>query len=316
MQGIFDFNEPTVDWRDDVVPHFERLPDLSTPYRWLDSNPKLGEWLEEVRTRLIAGRPIDFRDSPARWHPATRPNQVAVCRRVAADETGSVVAIGKWPNDCHDLASQLGGAYGSMEELDCRGLMEFARKLDDTDSGHRWATLMIDVAKECFTVVGSRLAAFRSQYAAGSTPQTKRLTTNKTVVEAFNRVASEATVGALIEASRAVERIPGARLYRRELWQEMKTTLLTCRSGGYASIADAAWYVRDRSRHHGRPTEDRVVSRTLLVKGLEFEHAIVTDADKLTSKELYVAMTRGRTGLSVLSAEPVWQREPAVNVLD
>ena len=203
-----------------------------------------------------------------------------------------------------------------MEELDCRGLMDFTRELDDTASGHRWATLMIDFAQECFTTVGSRLAAFRSQYAAGSTPQTKRLTTNKVVVEAFNHVASEASVGALIEASRAVERIPGARLYRRELWHEMKTTLLTSRSGGYASLADAAWYVRDRSRRHGRPTEDRVVSRTLLVKGLEFEHALVTDADKLTSKELYVAMTRGRTGLSVLSAEPVWQKEPAANVLD
>ena len=316
MQGIFDFSEPTVDWQGDVVPHFERLPDLSTPYRWLESNPELGEWLADVRVRLIAGTPVDFLGSPVVWRQSTRPNQIAICQSVASSKAGSVVAIGKWPNDCHDLAGQLGGMYGSMEELDCRGLMEFVQNLDNADSGYRWASLMVDFAANCFTAVKSRLAPFRSQYASGSTPDTKRLTVNRVVVEALNRVAAEASVGALIEASRALERIPDARLYRRELWHEMKTTLLTYRSGGYASIEEAAWYVRDRSRRYGRPTEDRIVSRTLLVKGLEFEHAIVTDADKLTPKELYVALTRGRRGVSVLSAEPAWHKDPATNVLN
>ena len=315
MQGIFDFSEPTVDWQDDVAPHFERLADLTTPHRWLGSNPALGEWLADARTRLTTGVAIDFSDSPVDWRLATHANQIAVCKGVARDSAGSVVAIAKWPGECHDLASHLGGTYGSMEELDCRRLMNFAQELDQTDDGHRWAVAIIDFAKECFTVLGSRLSVFSQQYAAGSMPEARRLTTNKSAVEALNRVASDASVGALIEASRVLERTPGARLYRRELWREMRTTLGTYRSGVHESIAAAAWYVRDRSRHFGRPTEDRSVSRTLLVKGLEFDHAVVTDAENLSPKELYVAMTRGRSSLSVLSAKPTVAKDPATNVL-
>ena len=47
------------------------------------------------------------------------------------------------------------------------------------------------------------------------------------------------------------------------------------------------------------------VSRTLLVKGLEYDHAIVLDADKLDTKQLYVALTRGSHRLTILSRQPV-----------
>ena len=272
MQGIFDFSEPTVDWRRDVVPFFERLPDLATPHRWLTVNPELGRWLAEARTQLISGSPINLRDSPAQWLPKTPASQIAACQTAADTTDGSIVAIGKWPRECHDLASRLGGMFGSMEELDCRALMDFVGDFDSTSDGHRWATKMIDFASSCFTVVGSRLSNYRSRYAAGSTPDASRLTTNRAVVGALNRVVSAPSVGTLVDAARVLEGTPGAQLYRRELWQEMKTTLLTHRGSERESITETAWHVRDRSRHNGRPPENRIVSRTLLVKGLEFDH--------------------------------------------
>ena len=316
MQGIFDFAEPTVDWRRDIVPYFERLPDLATPHRWLTVNPELGRWLAEARSRLILGSPINLRDAPAQWLRKTPASQVTACQRAADLTDGSIVAIGKWANECHELASKLGGTFGSMEELDCRDLMAFARQLDSQNSGHLWAAKMIDFASSCFTAIRSRLAGYRSQYGAGSTPDASRLTTNRGVVQALNRVVSEPSVGTLVAAARVLERTPGARLYRRELWHEMKTTLRTHSGSERESITDTAWYVRDRSRRNGRPPENRIVSRTLLVKGLEFDHAVVTDADRLTPKEVYVAMTRGRGGLTVLSDELILRNEPATNVLD
>ena len=44
------------------------------------------------------------------------------------------------------------------------------------------------------------------------------------------------------------------------------------------------------------------VCTTLLVKGLEFDHAIVLDAGSLARKELYVALTRGAKSLTVISS--------------
>jgi DNA helicase IV len=59
----------------------------------------------------------------------------------------------------------------------------------------------------------------------------------------------------------------------------------------------------------------RIVSRTLLIKGLEFDHAIVANADELDAKELYVAITRGSKSLTILSAKPVIQKPVPTDLL-
>jgi DNA helicase-2/ATP-dependent DNA helicase PcrA len=41
------------------------------------------------------------------------------------------------------------------------------------------------------------------------------------------------------------------------------------------------------------------------MKGLEFAHAVVLAPGALDKKNLYVALTRGSTSLTVISAQPV-----------
>jgi hypothetical protein len=95
--------------------------------------------------------------------------------------------------------------------------------------------------------------------------------------------------------------LPEVVVYRAELYEEMCRTLELVRREPATAFADAAWAVRDRTRRRGRPAAPRVVSRTLLVKGLEFEHALVLDFNELaTPKEKYVALTRPRRTLTVL----------------
>jgi DNA helicase IV len=73
----------------------------------------------------------------------------------------------------------------------------------------------------------------------------------------------------------------------------------------HENLEEAAWQVRYRTSITGRTPYARVVSRTLLVKGLEYDHAIVLDAGALSAEHLYVAMTRGAASLTVLSASAV-----------
>jgi DNA helicase-2/ATP-dependent DNA helicase PcrA len=49
------------------------------------------------------------------------------------------------------------------------------------------------------------------------------------------------------------------------------------------------------------------VGTTLLVKGLEFHHAVILDADALDTKNLYVALTRGSKSLTIVSRSRVIQ---------
>jgi DNA helicase-2/ATP-dependent DNA helicase PcrA len=93
--------------------------------------------------------------------------------------------------------------------------------------------------------------------------------------------------------------------YRRELLAELHRTLAAFGDGGFASLEEAAWVVRNRTRVAGRAAERRVVSRTLLVKGLEFEHVVLCAADELDAKNLYVALTRGSRSVTVVARSPV-----------
>lgn len=316
LQAIFDFYEPTIDWQRDVVPNFERLPDLGTPYRWQDVNPKLGQWLGQVRSNLIEGEDVDLASAPVHWIDNSVQNQIGVCFSAAKSKASSVVAMKKWPKECHELASKLNGLYGSMEELDCRSLMDFARQIDNAKTGTEKAAHFIPFAAQCFTTVGSELSGFLRHYREGRVPSTAKLTKNLLVIEALNRLAMRSDVRSLVEAARAIDRYPGAILYRRELWQEMKSTTLTFLNGTHESLEETAWYVRDRARRNGRRPDLHVVSRTLLIKGLEFDHAIVMDAHKLNGKEFYVAVSRGRESVTVLSPDPVLSFKTISNILE
>ena len=54
-------------------------------------------------------------------------------------------------------------------------------------------------------------------------------------------------------------------------------------------------------RHTGRPiSHQKLIGTTLLVKGLEYDHAVILDADSLGAKDLYVAMTRGSKSLTII----------------
>jgi hypothetical protein len=110
-----------------------------------------------------------------------------------------------------------------------------------------------------------------------------------------------------------IRRIEGSILYRRELWNEMKRVIANYEAGD-SGLSEVAWRQRSRASVMGRLVERRVVSRTLLVKGLEFDHAVVLNADTLNAKELYVAMTRGSKSLTVLSSSPTILKEIPTNI--
>ena len=62
--------------------------------------------------------------------------------------------------------------------------------------------------------------------------------------------------------------------------------------------------ITSQNSHIGRKEYSRTISRPFLIKGLEFENAVILDADCFSAKQLYVALTRGSRSLVILSNEP------------
>jgi DNA helicase-2/ATP-dependent DNA helicase PcrA len=299
LQGIFDWAGPVVSCDRDLAPSFERLPDLVTPHRWRPVNPELGEWLTEVRGHLLAARPIDLTNAPIRRGGIDVQSQSRECMDVYR-AGGSAVAIGKWRNECYSIARRLLGRYTVMEPVECPDLMEWAGRLGTSTSFTR-AGVLIEFAAVCMTEVGTALRTASVAFRAGHAVVLRANTANRSVVEALNTLALDGGLPIIGAAMREIEAMPGVVLHRRELWSEMKRAVAACPPLPPTSLRDAAWRVRDSGRNGGRRVELRTVSRTVLVKGLEFDRAIVLNADGLDKRNLYVAITRGSKSLSVLA---------------
>lgn len=309
LQGIFEFrkNDRLVDWDQDVPAAFTRLPDLITPWRWHGGNEALGDWLLNVRADLLEGRDIDMQKGPSgsmQWRSCTPDNQRSACLNLAHSSRGTVVALMRWPNGCHSFASKLSGIFTSMEEVECKDLLKWCKTIEEK-VGLARAAAVIDFAKTCMTQVGTELGSLLSQFNRGRLPQASRYKKHPDVVDALLKIASDDRLDTISHAMHLIGGMPEVVIYRRELWNEMGRAIKVYSDGKCTTLWDAAWDVRNRVRQQGRSLDHRTVSRTLLVKGLEFDHVVVLNAEEFDRKNLYVAMTRATRSLTVLSSSPV-----------
>lgn len=301
VQGLFDFAEDgLVDWSRDVDGELERLAEIETPYRWRNTNPALGEWLASARHALVAGQPLPDPGDVVTRGASDRQEQLRVCRQTSQEREVRVVAIHGHPNQAHALAKNLKGLYSSMEEMACHDLMQAAATIDAAEGPDRSLAVM-DFLKQCTSNTGQSLSSARARYARGQTATARATSSHKPAVNALNEVAEAGTPDIVLNAIDAILELPGVRVHRRELLREMRRALRHQQHHPEADLTDAAWHVRDITRRTGRRMPRLAVGRTHLVKGLEFQRAIVLDASALgTPQQLYVAITRGAYSLSLL----------------
>jgi hypothetical protein len=310
LQGIFEF-AGIVNWGTQVVPEFPRLPVTELPWRWLHTNPALGKRLAFIRKALTEGTAFNLVDgSGVEWLPHSQENQVRACLDSIA-EARDVVALQKWAPQCHKLAKQLNGAFSSMEELAGKDLLRAARAIEAAEDAAR-AAAFLEFAIGCMTKLPNGVRAALALYRTGNRAQTPESRRNREVYVALNRMADDPSPATLLAGMEALEGLPEPFIHRRECWYEMKRALGILRSEPViTTLEEAVLQVRDRTRRLGRRPERRTVSRTLLVKGLEYDHAIVLDADQFDDpRQLYVALTRGRWNVTVLSKSRRFQYRP------
>lgn len=86
----------------------------------------------------------------------------------------------------------------------------------------------------------------------------------------------------------------------------MKRALAISVSEG-KTLEDACLYVRTQSRFIEQRIPSKCISRTVLLKGLECDCAVVVaDAADFSAQDLYVALTRGSAELHIYSEQPFY----------
>ncbi|MFV1990434.1 MAG: UvrD-helicase domain-containing protein [Acidimicrobiales bacterium] len=302
MQGIYGFRDNVLtDWDTLGLPFHE--VDHS-PWRWIGRNEDLGEWLLVQRQRLAAGEAIDLTDAPARWVADTPENRRTALHRLA-DGDGTAVVLDGFRNQRVTTAKSLGGRFGVMEELEGAAMLGFADQFD-TGDGFQAGIAVIDFVKSCFTNVPSTYSGKAEALERRDIP-TYREGACRVALDALTVLVDSPTAGNLVAALSAAEELPGTTLVCKEAWRDTLHAARWSEESEHtesATIRECIVKLRDRARLLGRRPERRTVSSTLLIKGLEYDRCVVLRAQDLDAENLYVAMTRARDKLVIMSDTP------------
>lgn len=301
LQAIFGFGmDGLANW-EEVTRAFPVAGELSKPWRWINADSKdLGQWLLDIREWLIAGDSVDLGQAPdaVEWVKLDGKNDREKHLRAARVRCGdgAILIIGdsKNPDSQRKIASQTPGAV-TIEAVDLRDLVTFASDFNPSSSEH--FEILIRFSQKLMTNVGAselirRVISLRSGRARNGP------TTIEQSALSFIDAPSALSARNLLEE---ISRGKKVRIYRRTVFRACVTALQQCADGGGLSFYESAIRIREKYRACGRPLPRRAVGSTLLLKGLEADVAVVLDADSLDKNNLYVALTRGSSALTICS---------------
>lgn len=300
LQAIFGFrSDPLADWSD-VEAAFPPLTQLSIPWRWRDRNSSLGEWLLDVRTSLLDGQPLTIdREAPVEWEQHDGRFESQRCERAGRTIGHHIVAVKKRPQQCGRLTSQLRGRFHAIEAFDEKELPEMLEGWPKA-TGPRIVRELHEFARKRMTGVGPDLDRIVRAIAAGR--PTHAFRNNLDHRDRLVRLAEEPTPEHALAALEGFRAHGAWIIHRPDGIYQLRTALQESVGLGMQHVPVALATVRTQVRHRGRFVPKRIVGTTLLVKGLEFDSALVLNADELSRNELYVAITRGSTVLRITSS--------------
>jgi DNA helicase-2/ATP-dependent DNA helicase PcrA len=310
MQGIFDFNEEPLNWDRDITSTFVSLGQMLTPHRWIRTSLAIGTWLTNVRSNLEAGQPVNLARNLPRgvtFKSADTQNlfqiQANACRYLQCSSDETVIAIHKGSQEykakCHILAKNLSGKFSSIEEIEGKAVFSFVNKIENARTNQVKLKEAVTFAELCMTATKSNLSAATLR---GEQVSIRQRTRNKKAAEAANAYLAIPSSGNLAHFFTALKSIDGVKVTRADLFNRTIGILRKHALQPHLTFVQAADEYHTEFRYKGRPVgHRRLIGTTLLVKGLEFDHAIVLDAACLSKKELYVALTRGAKSITIIS---------------
>lgn len=300
MQQIFGFGgQVVVVWEEDVVPAFETVDPLTTPWRWKKSNPELGAWIREARQALEAGEPIAYSKAVDRLTPGRNGADALRYRHCGKGER--LVGIAKWPQECEAAARNLKGRFDAMEPVNSEVVEEFVESYS-ASSGYERAAFLLEFAKKCASGL-SQIDRIIARVKEGSVRSKRRAGALDPVWNAVEEVAVKDEYRSAQQLLEVVFGLPGAHCFRKEVMRTVRILLREAATDPSATLPSILERLRIVSAKAGWRPSRLVVSRPVLIKGLEYEHAVVLKTDGMTPEEAYVSISRGSKSLGIVADE-------------
>ncbi|MBO2979800.1 UvrD-helicase domain-containing protein [Burkholderia pseudomallei] len=304
LQAIFGFRPGMLaSWHTDTLATFPQAGVLHTPQRWIHAgNAALGVWLVGQRANFEAGI-FDFRGAPSclEWQPcapklAAQQLAGSCAIRPLDGETLAIIHTSVDEVRRADLAKAIYAT--TVEPIGGKTERNFYESLR-TRSGIERVNAVLDLMGTAYVGVG---ASNKRKRVESLLANPTRIKTPATPAElALTAVAASDSFANVLDAIRCVENETGVTMARPELVSCIKSALQLCSENPTLQLDDAAFQVANARREKGRVLRNRAVGSTLLMKGLEFDHVVITPDACENRQHWYVALTRGTKSVRVLS---------------
>ncbi|MFD2448303.1 UvrD-helicase domain-containing protein [Vogesella fluminis] len=311
LQQIFTFRGNTLPTWDVVQGHFHAHHTLNTPWRWLRAEtPEFGNWLLGIRSALLNRQRIDLSQAPrANVEYIPSGNEEAIKGKLLAlgREPGPSLIIGNSMvvGSRHQLGRITPGA-SIVEPVDLRDLTTFARDLDAQLSlgqaaGNSVLGIVHQFAQSVMTALPSqrelqsRIASIRSH---------RNINPPSPLESQAILLEDQPSYIAISGLLKLFHEIPSARVFRPTVFRTAIDAIAIVVTGHAPNLLAAVAEKRERMRHTSPELPRCAIGSTLLLKGLESEKALITDANDMNTRHLYVALTRASKKVVVCATSP------------
>jgi DNA helicase-2/ATP-dependent DNA helicase PcrA len=296
LQSIFDFRgDPLVGWSDVTGAFTNNLGRLNTPHRWVKAdNERLGHWLLAARADFRQNREPDYRGSPVHRRIVQHRDLGPQLVRLTYQKQGRICVIGP---KARSLPAGIDTVlvnqnYRVLEPNELSACRDLILTLSD-GSPREKSRGAIKFLTKAFGGLSSEDKTFVGKLLRGERQRPRRADR----VALSQKHTEGITPLLILDLLGYIQRLASASLKLRESVSAL-TCILEEHIESHANLKSAYADEIARRKYQSRSNIYRCSGSTLLVKGLEFDHAIVlrnSDWQRSwgTHKDLYVALTRG-----------------------
>lgn len=307
LQGIFYWikNDPLVKWRDFSFPVVEPL---QTPWRWKNTNPRLGDAVLNIRNELLP----TLSGNNCRLTIENIPNTIVMVDSKTWNNGNFVYKIKGYKNIVYlttivqkqnSFSQHRGGYFQSDEPKDLSNIRELLVHTDKI-SGAKKALAWINIVSDCANSVKTELKSYINNLEKGST-NFSRIKKHEEIGRIIKAITEDCTPQTIFEFLRSINNSSNFKIYRKEYFFTIGR-IYKYMIEENIGIEDAVDLLENNKyRMEQKPKFSRLSSRTVLTKGLEFECVIVDAFNEMDPRDFYVAITRATKMVYVLTDKRV-----------
>lgn len=308
LQSIFGFGKNVlVDWGDEVISVFPRHPVEKVAHRWANTNPALGDFLLNIRKELKWKKTINFNDREEFgiiYIEGDPTETLAEACFPLARNNETVAVLTKWPKGEDRIAQMLRGHFNVVEPMSSQRIEDSLKELP-VEGDIRLAAWFAKEAKKFYVGLGRIDADLINKLGKGESVAKVRRKGLQKFVDAVAQLQRSPSYKVLLDFQNVLSEIENVRCTHKEVWRDIFRTIQYGVEEESSDWIANLGVIRSRYRHIQRKMPRLIVSRTLIVKGLEFDHVVIADLKEFSDPcELYVALSRAKKSVTVLGEIP------------